>query len=140
MGFYFGRKSIKELKTCEDALQIVARQAIQGHMDFSIIEGYRTLKRQEMLFRQGLSKIDGILIKGRHNYEPSRAFDIVPHPSVLNNVSVWKEPERFYILAGVMLTAAKNCGIEIRWGGDWDGDGSTKDQTFHDLGHYELFN
>ena len=140
MGFYFGRKSIKELKTCEDALQIVARQAIQGPVDFSIIEGYRTLKRQEMLFRQGLSKIDGILIKGRHNYEPSRAFDIVPHPSVLNNVSVWKEPERFYILAGVMLTAAKNCGIEIRWGGDWDGDGSTKDQTFHDLGHYELFN
>jgi len=44
------------------------------------------------------------------------------------------------MLAGVMLNAAQEMGIRVRWGGDWDGDGSTKDQTFHDLGHYELFN
>jgi hypothetical protein len=29
-------------------------------------------------------------------------------------------------------------GIESRMGADWDGDFDTKDQTFHDLPHFEL--
>jgi peptidoglycan LD-endopeptidase CwlK len=29
-------------------------------------------------------------------------------------------------------------GIEIRWGGDWDGDGDLSDHKFNDLPHFEL--
>jgi peptidoglycan L-alanyl-D-glutamate endopeptidase CwlK len=29
-------------------------------------------------------------------------------------------------------------GIAVRWGGDWDHDGKSKDEQFLDLGHFEL--
>ena len=140
MGFYFGKKSLTELNTCERQLKDLARRAISGPLNFSIIEGHRNLERQQLLFRQGLSQIDGVEVKGQHNYGPSKAFDLVPYPIKIDGVSAWNQPQRFYMLAGVMLNAAQEMGIRVRWGGDWDGDGSTKDQTFHDLGHYELFN
>ncbi len=38
-----------------------------------------------------------------------------------------------------MQQAAKDLKIEIRWGGDWDRDGDTTDQTFNDLVHWELW-
>jgi hypothetical protein len=33
---------------------------------------------------------------------------------------------------------AEETGVDIRWGGDWDGDRSLEDQTFHDLPHFEV--
>ena len=30
--------------------------------------------------------------------------------------------------------------LAIRWGGDWDLDGVTTDQTFMDLAHFEIVN
>ena len=33
---------------------------------------------------------------------------------------------------------AYKMGVEIRWGGDWDGDFDLKDQTFMDLVHFEI--
>ena len=33
---------------------------------------------------------------------------------------------------------AKQMGINIRFGGDWDSDGDTKDNNFDDLVHVEL--
>ena len=33
---------------------------------------------------------------------------------------------------------AKEMGIDIRCGADWDGDNRTKNQTFHDIVHFEL--
>jgi hypothetical protein len=37
-----------------------------------------------------------------------------------------------------MQRTAKELGIAIRCGADWDGDGLTSDQSFHDLAHIEL--
>jgi peptidoglycan L-alanyl-D-glutamate endopeptidase CwlK len=139
MAFFFGNQSLKQLDTCRDDLQKVAKYALQhSPYDFSIIEGHRSLERQNMLYRNGLSKIDGVIVKSRHNYEPAEAFDFMPYPGILNNISVWNEKPRWYMIAGIILSAGEACKISLRWGGDWDGDGSTKDQTFHDLGHFEL--
>ena len=139
MNFYLSAKSTKKLNTCHKDLQIVIRAAIRSApFDFSVIEGHRSLERQGTLYRKGFSKIDGTIKKGQHNYMPSNAVELLPYPVVLNSVSVWQEPARFYTLAGVVLSAGVTCGIKLRWGGDWDGDGSTTDQSFQDLGHFEL--
>jgi peptidoglycan L-alanyl-D-glutamate endopeptidase CwlK len=29
-------------------------------------------------------------------------------------------------------------GVNVRWGGDWDGDRDIDDQTFDDLPHFEF--
>ena len=42
------------------------------------------------------------------------------------------------MLAGAMISNADELDISIRWGGDWNGDGTLTDQTFNDLPHFEL--
>ena len=39
---------------------------------------------------------------------------------------------------GIVNERAKQLGIKLRCGGDWDGDTETTDQKFHDLPHFEL--
>jgi peptidoglycan L-alanyl-D-glutamate endopeptidase CwlK len=42
-------------------------------------------------------------------------------------------------LAGVIQCAAAELGYDLRWGGNWDGDGEIiKDQKFNDLPHFEI--
>ena len=62
----------------------------------------------------------------------SEAVDIAPYP--IN----WKDTEKFYYVAGIVMGVAGMLGIELRWGGDWDRDDDLHDQTFMDLGHFEL--
>ena len=38
-------------------------------------------------------------------------------------------------MAGIILAAASIENVAITWGGDFDRDGSTEDQTLADLGH-----
>jgi len=90
------------------------------------------VQRQRALYKQGTTRIDGLTKLSQHNYSPSRAFDLAPYPID------WQDRARFYVLAGVVLGAAADLGIDLRWGGDWDGDGTFQDQNFHDLPHFEL--
>lgn len=63
-------------------------------------------------------------------------MDVAPYP-----VSWAETPanmERFAYLAGVVMTTAARLGVKLRWGGDWDQDGDTRDETFRDRPHFEL--
>lgn len=126
-----GKKSLELVSTCDPRLQDILKEAIKV-TDFTIIEGARSLERQQQLFKEGKSKIDGIKSKGKHNYSPSLAVDIAPYPID------WNDTKRFFFLAGVMQTIAHQKGIDLRWGGDWDSDGDYKDQTFNDYPHFEI--
>lgn len=146
----FGKKSKAVVKTCSRNLQRIVHVAIQL-MDFSALVGHRTPKKQFELFKKGrklldgewviedrkklVTKIDGFKKKGKHNYEPSQAIDIAPHPIDWSDKP--KAIARFYLLAGVILTLAWLMGVKLRWGGDWDGDWDLSDQNFDDLGHFE---
>jgi len=135
--YTFGEKSLKQLSTCDLALQHIAEQALAyGLIDFSIIEGYRNDKMQHQHYIDGKSKVDARDPKAMHNYySPSRAFDAVPF--VRGDIS-WNQQHCIF-LAGVILSAAKKVGEELRWGGNWDMDGEIyTDQHFQDLVHYEL--
>ena len=91
-----------------------------------------SLVEQRRLFSEGKTKINGVERLSNHNHTPSRAVDIAPWPID------WSDMERFRFLGGVVLGVAGCRGLRIRWGGDWDGDGSFKDQNFNDLPHFEL--
>lgn len=137
--FKLGNRSTANLARCNEALQRVARRAISyGVFDFSVIEGHRTLARQQQLYAEGKTQIDGVTQKGKHNEEPSEAMDLLPYPHELNGINVWADRQRFSVLAGLIYAAAAEEGVNIRWGGDWDGDGNNVDSSFNDLPHFEL--
>ena len=125
----FGNKSEKELSTCAEPLVEICRTAIQVY-DFSVIYGYRNKEQQNELFENGMSKV--IYPDSKHNIEPSRAVDLAPYPID------WKDIKRFYYLAGIIMSVAYLLDYKIRWGGDWDIDTDFNDQTFFDLGHFEI--
>jgi len=135
----FGKRSKDKLKTADERLQRVVKRALSFNvLDFSVIEGNRSIERQQILFSEGRSKIDGINKKGKHNYSPSLAVDLLPYPSIVNGVNVWNDAQRFCVLAGLIYAAASLENVKIRWGGDWDGDGNNADSSFHDLPHFEI--
>ena len=134
---YFGSASMANLVTCSENLQLICKEAIQI-IDFSVLEGHRTIKKQEEYFKQGRSKLDGVTIKSKHQSSPSRAVDIMPYPAILGGANVWEDTRRFYVLAGVIMAVSHSLSILLRWGGDWDSDQNFTEQSFNDLPHFEL--
>jgi peptidoglycan L-alanyl-D-glutamate endopeptidase CwlK len=133
VAYSFSKNSLQRLETCTASLQKVCARALSyGVMDFTVLEGHRTVEQQQEYFRTGRSKIDGINKLGKHNHYPSLAVDIAPFPVD------WDNKLAFHVLAGLMFAAASEEGVKLRWGGDWDGDFSAKDQSFHDLPHFEI--
>lgn len=125
----FGKQSKRILKNLHPKLQDVLLQTIHFY-DFKIISGVRGEVEQNQLYRSGLSKKQ--YPNSKHNTDPAIAVDIAPYPVD------WDDTERFYFLAGIVRAASHQMGITLRWGGDWDSDDDLHDQTFMDLGHFEL--
>lgn len=125
----FGRRSLERLSQCDERLQRILQRAIKLY-DFTILTGHRTEEEQNKAYSQGASKLQWP--HSQHNNLPSLAVDVAPWPID------WYDKNRFFFLAGVLLTLAKEEGVELRWGGDWDGDRDFKDQTFNDLPHFEI--
>jgi len=125
----FGTSSRKKLDTCHDSLVAICDLVIETY-DFTVLEGHRSDKRQEELFRQGKSKLRAG--QSKHNNEISLAVDIAPWPIR------WDEERGFYFLAGLMFQASFDLGIKIRFGGDWNQNFDFSDQSFFDLVHFEL--
>ena len=127
---YFGKTSRKRLDTCHPKLQDLFEEVVK-HYDCSIIYGVRTPEEQERLVREGLSRT----MNSKHlpdTYGYSGAVDVAPYPIDWNNT------KRFYHFGGYVEGVAREMGITIRWGGDWDSDNDLDDQTFMDLVHFEL--
>jgi peptidoglycan L-alanyl-D-glutamate endopeptidase CwlK len=136
---HLGKSSRAKLDTCDSRLIEIAEKALSyGVMDFSVTCGHRSIEEQQKLFKQGLTRIDGVSQKGKHNYSPSLAMDLMPYPAIVNGVDVWQDKQRFCVLAGLIYAASAELGYSVRWGGDWDGDGNNADSKFHDLPHFEV--
>lgn len=115
-----------------------------SQVDFVIVEGHRSVERQNELFKAGKSKIDGINKKGKHNYLPSLAFDFCAY--VEGRQELAYDRDHIMYLVGVFTAVGEflylNNNIEhrIRSGANWDRDGLLiKDQSFNDLVHLELW-
>jgi peptidoglycan L-alanyl-D-glutamate endopeptidase CwlK len=100
--------------------------------DCTIIEGARSEEDQNRYFNTGKSKVRWP--NGKHCKRPSQAVDVAPFKG--GKISwVGQDCVEF---GEFVVSRAKDLGIAIRWGGDWDGDGDRSDQTFDDLVHFEL--
>ena len=127
-----GSASVRKLGSCHvDIIKLVRLVEKRAPFDFAVLEGHRTVERQKELFEQGKTKIDGETRLGKHNYSPSEAVDLAPYPID------WQDTKRFMVLGGVVLSCAKELGVDIRWGADWDRDGDYSDHSFIDLPHFE---
>jgi len=139
--YKFGKTSAKRLLTCHIDIQTIMNKAIENSpIDFGVAEGERSVERQKELFDAGLSKIDGVTRKGKHNYSPSLAVDIYPF---INGAADW-DNETLSFLAGFIHGIASQLLEEgkishaIRWGGNFDMDGEILEQSFDDRPHFEL--
>ena len=125
----FGSRSINRIKTCDQRLQELFYEVVK-HFDCTIIEGSRGKERQDKAYADGKSKVK--YPNGKHNQFPSVAVDVAPYPID------WSDRDRFHYFGGFVLGVAKQKGLNIRWGGDWNQDTETKDNKFDDLVHFEI--
>jgi len=130
----FSRRSLEKLSSCEPELQRLFKRVVQK-VDCTILVGHRTRAEQERLYKLGRSRLHWP--HSKHNSTPSRAVDVAPYP-ISWDLRDPKTLKRYYYLAGFVLGTAREMGIPIRWGGDWDMDSDLSDQHFYDLVHYEL--
>ena len=67
----------------------------------------------------------------------SDAVDFAPWITLRNGKKgiPWSDNNLFCLVAGIVLAAASIESVSITWGGDFDRDGSTEDQSLADLGH-----
>lgn len=134
MGFVLGSRSLERLKGVDPRLVNVVKLAISlSEIDFSVLEGVRTLARQRELYAQGRTKPGKIVtwtMKSKHI--EGKAVDLIPYPLD------WNDLVKFNKIAAAMFRAAKQLGIKIRWGADWDGDGKPREKGETDSPHFEL--
>jgi peptidoglycan L-alanyl-D-glutamate endopeptidase CwlK len=125
----FGTESKKQLETCAPELQRLFNEVVK-HWDCKVIEGKRSEQQHAINLASGASRTTNS--KHVTGNLPSQAADVAPFPIK------WANIKRFYAFAGFVIGTAKQLGIPIRWGGDWDSDRDLDDQTFNDLVHFEL--
>lgn len=121
MSFQFGTRSLKRLEGVHPDLVKVMKRAIAcSTLDFTVLEGVRTLATQKKYFAAGATRT----MNSRHL--TGHAVDIAP---VIGGKVRWDWP-LYHEIAKVVKKAAADLNIPIQWGGDW--------RSFKDGPHWEL--
>jgi peptidoglycan L-alanyl-D-glutamate endopeptidase CwlK len=156
MSYSLGPTSRAKLATVDPRLQAIVERAIElTTVDFMVLEGARTQKRQYELYAKGRSVAElrkaGVpmsvlaqpreakvtwVLKSNHFVDPKtgfgRAVDLVPYPVD------WNDTSKFNEISKAMFAAAKELGDKLRWGADWDQDGNPRERGETDSPHFEL--
>ena len=135
----YSKSSQKKLATCHPYLQLIFNQIIL-EFDNTVICGHRGKVAQIIAYTKRSSKLNWP--DSKHNnllYKKpcSLAIDAAPYDNKIKGID-WNDLPRIYYFAGRVVQKASDLGIPLRWGGDWDQDTETKDNTFNDLVHFEL--
>ncbi len=136
MSFSFGPLSRQRLQGVDPELVRVVERALQlSPVDFMVSEGLRTRARQAELYAKGRTT-PGPKVTWTMNSKhiTGDAVDLVPW---VGGKADWNTLANFKTLSKAMSAAAKELGIAIRYGGDWDGDG-VQEKGEADLVHWEL--
>lgn len=121
MSIVLGQRSLSRLEGVHpDLVRVVKKAAAMSSLDFTVLEGLRTLDRQKQLMAAGASKT----MNSRHL--TGHAVDLAP---MLGGAVRWDWP-LYHQLAAVVKAAAKAENVPVTWGGDW--------RTFKDGPHWEL--
>lgn len=126
-----GNKSLLKLASCDERLKnLVIEAAKTSPIDFTVLCGHRGEDEQDEAFNSGKSKLPWP--KSKHNSFPSMAVDLAPYP--IN----WNDIKSFEVLWKHISYTAETLDIKIRSGADFNGNGNTSDDRFHDWPHFEL--
>jgi len=101
--------------------------------DVSLISGHRGELEQNELVDLGRSQVR--YPNSKHNAYPSRAVDFTPYPYPTTDLDLYAG---LAYVAGAAKVFASSHGFNIRWGGDWNENGSVVDNNFDDLFHLEI--
>ena len=105
-----------------DLIRVIKTALSLSPVDFTVIEGRRTVERQKQLVASGASKT----MNSRHLH--GFAVDLLPiDPATGKGAFDWP---LYHKLAPAVKQAAALEGVSITWGGDWT--------TFRDGPHFEL--
>lgn len=130
----FSQRSINNLKGVHPKLVAVVTRALEiGPVDFVVIEGVRSLERQREMVATKASKT----LASKHLIQPDgygHAVDLFP-----GTPKGWEDLTAFRQQAEAMFQAAKEIGIELRWGGDFNRDGWDVGKDNWDKPHFEIF-
>ena len=131
MMYKLSKRSKGRLKGVNPQLVTLINMALEvSPIDFGIPEdgGLRSAGRQNMLFKEGVSKCDGFSDLSMH--QSGNAFDFYAY---VNGSASWDKVQ-LGILYGVFQTIANQMNIKIVWGGTFDSD------TYNgwDMGHLEI--
>lgn len=108
--FKLSSRSLENLNGVETDLQKVVHRAIEiTDIDFGVIEGLRTLERQEELVEEGLSQT----LNSEHL--EGRAVDLLAY---VGANSSW-DLGLYFPIADAMFAAARELHVDLRWGGAW---------------------
>lgn len=120
--FKLSARSLGRLAGVHPSLVAVVQRAIElTTVDFSVVEGVRTLAKQREYFSKGKSTT----MRSRHL--TGHAVDLAPW---VNGTIDWENPVGWSAVASAMKTAAFQLAVPIEWGGDW--------KTFVDKPHFQL--
>jgi peptidoglycan L-alanyl-D-glutamate endopeptidase CwlK len=109
-GFQLSARSLERLKGVHaDLLKLVARASELSPLEFTVLEGVRSLERQRQLVAQGRSQT----LNSRHL--TGHAVDIAP---LERGQPVWDWPA-YQRLAEFIKQAARDVNVHVEWGGDW---------------------
>lgn len=121
MGFQLSKRSKDRLSGVHPDLVRVVEKAIEiSDIDFTVLEGVRSIARQTQLVASGASQT----MRSRHI--TGHAVDLGAY--VAGQVR-WDWP-LYYKLAATVKKAAAECNVPIEWGGDW--------KSFPDGPHFQL--
>ena len=136
MTFRLGARSLKRLEGIHpDLVKVVTRAIEISEVDFTVLEGLRTVARQKQLMKSGATRT----MNSRHI--TGHAIDL---GAWVGGSVRWDWP-LYHKIAAAMKQAAKETGVPIRWGGTWKLLSSTPEisakvlhRTFPDGPHFEL--
>jgi peptidoglycan L-alanyl-D-glutamate endopeptidase CwlK len=116
-----GSRSLTRLEGVHpDLVRVVKKAAALSDLDFTVLEGLRTVERQKQLVNQGASRT----MNSRHI--TGHAVDLAP---MIGGEVSWAWPQ-YHRLAKIVKSAAADEKVPLQWGGDW--------RAFKDGPHWEL--
>ena len=126
----WSHSSLIKLEQLDPQLREIIEE-VRNLRDITIVTGHRGETEQEHMVELGRSQVHWP--HSKHNTLPSIAVDVQPYPYVEASLR-----EDLSYIAGLAVAFGASKGFQIRWGGDWDQDGETHDNSFDDLFHLEL--
>lgn len=110
MTFSLSAKSLSRLDGVHPKLVAVVKLAITiSPIDFAVLEGVRSIERQQALVKSGASQT----MRGRHL--SGHAVDL---GAIVDGQVRWDWP-LYDKIAVAVKEAARQLGVPIEWGGDW---------------------